>query len=378
MDLSYSDEQNLLRDSAERFVEDNCGAENLRKMRDTDDGFSHENWKQMAELGWLALPFPEDQGGLDGTAVETMVLMEAFGKGLVLEPYLASVILGGGVVREAGSAAQIESLIPPLIEGELLLALAYAEPQARFDLFDVATTATKDGDHYRLNGHKAVVIHGDAADKIIVSARTSGERRDAQGISLFIVDGNAAGVEKRPYPTVDGSRAAEIILNDVTVSADTLIGGQDGEGLAVLEKVSDQAIAALCAEAVGAMKVLLDTTVEYTKTREQFGQPIAKFQVLRHRMADMMMEYEQAKSMALVAALKVDSDDAVERRRAVSGAKVQIGKSGRFVGQEAVQLHGGMGMTDELSVGHYFKRLTMIEVLFGNTDHHLKQFSAAA
>ncbi|MDA0339022.1 MAG: acyl-CoA dehydrogenase family protein [Proteobacteria bacterium] len=377
MDLSYSDEQNLLRDSAERFVTDNCGTDNLRAMRETEDGFSRKNWKQMAELGWLALPFPEDQGGLDGSPVDTMVLVEAFGKGLVLEPYLSTVILGAGAVSLAGSPAQIEAIIPEVVEGNMLMALAYAEPQARFDLFDVATTATKDGDGYSLSGHKAVVIHGDSADKIVVSARTSGDRRDASGISLFIVDGNAAGIEKRAYPTVDGSRAAEIILDKVKVGADALLG-EEGKGLPVLEKVADNAIAALCAEAVGAMKVLLDTTVEYTKTREQFGQPIAKFQVLRHRMADMMMEYEQAKSMALVAALKVNSDDPTEHRKAISGAKVQIGKSGRFVGQQAVQLHGGMGMTDELSVGHYFKRLTMIDVLFGNIDHHLKQFSAAA
>ncbi|MEN3950712.1 acyl-CoA dehydrogenase family protein [Iodidimonas sp. SYSU 1G8] len=377
MDLSYSDEQIMLRDSAERFVEANSGAENLRKMRNSDEGFSRDNWKQMAELGWLALPFTEAQGGLDGTAVDTNVLMEAFGKGLVLEPFLTTVVMGGGALKAAGNDAQIEALVPQIIEGNLLLAVAYAEPQARFDLFDVATTARKDGSGWVIDGHKAVVLHGDSADKIIVSARTSGDRRDKDGISLFIIDRGAAGLERRAYPTVDGSRAAELIFNSVKVGADALLGAE-GQGLAVLEKVSDDAITALCAEAVGAMKVLLDTTVEYTKTREQFGQPISKFQVLRHRMADMMMEYEQAKSMALVAALKVDSADPVERRKAVSGAKVQIGKSGRFVGQQAVQLHGGMGMTDELSVGHYFKRLTMIDILFGNVDHHLKQFSAAA
>ncbi|MFN3233335.1 MAG: acyl-CoA dehydrogenase family protein [Alphaproteobacteria bacterium] len=377
MDLSFSEEQQLLRDSAERFVDQNCGTDNLRAMRETEDGFSRENWKSMAELGWLALPFAEDHGGLDGTPVDSLVLMEAFGRGLVLEPYLPTVILGGGILQSAGNDSQIESTIGSIIEGELLLAVGYAEPQARFDLFDVATTAAKDGDGYVLNGHKAVVLHGASADKIIVSARTSGERRDREGISLFLIDGDTAGLEKRPYPTVDGSRAAEIILDNVKVGADALIG-VEGQGLAPLEKAVDYAIAALCAEAVGAMKVLLDTTVEYTKTREQFGQPISRFQVLRHRMADMMMEYEQAKSMALVAALKVDSDNAEERRKAISGAKVQIGKSGKFVGQQAVQLHGGMGMTDELSVGHYFKRLTMIDVLFGNVDHHLKQFSAAA
>ncbi len=374
MDLSYSDEQVMLRDSAERFVAANCGADNLRKMRASEEGFSRAYWKQMAELGWLALPFTEDQGGLGGTAVDTNVLMEAFGRGLLLEPYLTTVVMGGGALKAAGGR---DDLIGKIIEGDLLLAVAYAEPQARFDLFDVATTARKDGSGWVIDGHKAVVLHGDSADKIIVSARTSGDRRGKDGISLFIIDRGAAGLERRAYPTVDGSRAAELFFNSVKVGADALQGGE-GQGLAILEKVSDDAITALCAEAVGAMKVLLDTTVEYTKTREQFGQPIAKFQVLRHRMADMMMEYEQAKSMALVAALKVDSADPVERRKAVSGAKVQIGKSGRFVGQQAVQLHGGMGMTDELSVGHYFKRLTMIDILFGNVDHHLKQFSAAA
>lgn len=373
MDLSFSDEQNMLRDSADRFVLENCGAENLRTTRDTEDGFSRDYWNQFAELGWLALPFSEEQGGLGGTPVDTMVLMESFGKGLVLEPFFATVILAGGVLRQLGECPLIE----PLVEGGLLMSVAYAEPQSRYDLFDVATTAEKSGDVYTLNGHKAVVIHGEAADKLIVSARTSGDTRDEVGISLFLIDGDAEGVERRGYPTVDGSRAAEVILNNVQVGADALIG-EEGNGLAILEKAVDEAIAALCAEAVGAMKVLVDTTVEYCKTREQFGQPISQFQVLRHRMADMMMEYEQAKSLALVAALKVHSDDPVEARKAVSGAKVQIGKSGKFVGQQAVQLHGGMGMTDELSVGHYFKRLTMIDVLLGNMDHHLKRFAKAA
>jgi len=241
----------------------------------------------------------------------------------------------------------------------------------------VATTARKDGDGWIIDGHKAVVLHGDSADRIIVSARTSGDRRDKDGISLFIIDRGAAGLERRAYPTVDGSRAAELFLNSVKIGADALLG-EEGNGLAILEKVSDDAITALCAEAVGAMKVLLDTTVEYTKTREQFGQPIAKFQVLRHRMADMMMEYEQAKSMALVAALKVDSADPVERRKAVSGAKVQIGKSGRFVGQQAVQLHGGMGMTDEMAIGHFFKRATLIEQAFGDTAYHLARYERLA
>jgi len=373
MDLSFSDEQNMLRDRADRFVLENCGAENLRNTRDTEDGFSRDYWNQFAELGWLALPFSEEQGGLGGTPVDTMVLMESFGKGLVLEPFFATVILAGGVLRQLDECPLIE----PLVEGGLLMSVAYAEPQSRYDLFDVATTAEKSGDGYTLNGHKAVVIHGEAADKLIVSARTSGDTRDEAGISLFLIDGDAEGVERRGYPTVDGSRAAEVILNNVQVGADALIG-EEGNGLAILEKAVDEAIAALCAEAVGAMKVLVDTTVEYCKTREQFGQPISQFQVLRHRMADMMMEYEQAKSLALVAALKVHSDDPVEARKAVSGAKVQIGKSGKFVGQQAVQLHGGMGMTDELSVGHYFKRLTMIDVMLGNMDHHLKRFSKAA
>lgn len=377
MDLSYSDEQKLLRDSAERFAKDHGGTENLRAMRDTEEGFSRDKWKQMAELGWFALPFPEEMGGLDGTPVETLVLVEALGAGLVVEPYFSTIVLGGGALRAAASKVQQEQIIPGVVEGETLLALAYAEPQARFDLFDVASTAQKEGDGFVLNGHKAVVLHGGTADKIIVSARTSGDQRDRDGISLFIVDADSSGLTRRAYPTVDGSRAAEVLLENVQVGADALLGPEGG-GFEILETVSNEAIAALCAEAVGAMKVLLDTTVEYTKTREQFGQAIGKFQVLRHRMADMMMEYEQAKSMALVAALKLDADDPVERRKAISAAKVQIGQSGRFVGQEAVQLHGGMGMTDELSVGHYFKRLTMLDVLFGNVDHHLKQFSQAA
>ena len=375
MDFSLSEEQQLLKDSVDRFVRENYELDQRRTLVASDDGFSREHWKTMAELGWLGVALPEDFGGIDGGAVETMVIAEAIGAGLVVEPYLPCVVLGGGMLLEAGSEAQKQELLPKLAEGELMLAVAYAERQSRFDLHDVEFKAEKDGDGWVLNGHKGVVINGPAADTLIVSARTSGDSRDENGITLFLVDAGAAGVERRNYPTVDGLRASEVTCSGVKVGADAVLGEVD-KGLAVLERGIERAIAAICAEAVGAMQVLLDSTNEYLKQRKQFGVPLSKFQVLQHRMVDMFMETEQARSMALMATLKVESDDATERRKAISAAKVQIGKSGRFVGQQAVQLHGGMGMTDELHIGHYFKRLTMIDTMFGNHDHHLKRFAA--
>ncbi|MDP6705346.1 MAG: acyl-CoA dehydrogenase family protein [Alphaproteobacteria bacterium] len=373
MDFSLSEEQQLLKDSVDRFVREEYELEARRKLVDSEDGFSRQHWRQMAELGWLGVAMPEEYGGIGGGPVETMVIMEAIGTGLVLEPYFANVVLGANAVAFAGSAAQKAEILPKLAEGEAMLALAYAEPQARFDLHDVQVSAEKDGDGYVLSGHKAVVLNAASADRIIVSARTAGDSRDLDGISLFIVDADAAGLERRDYPTVDGLRASEVTLEKVTVGADARLGAE-GEGLAVLERVAEHGIVALAAEAVGAMQVLLDTTNEYLKTRVQFGQPIGKFQVLQHRMVDMFMNVEESRSMAYMATMKVDDEDAAERARAVAAAKVQIGKSGRFVGQQSIQLHGGMGMTDELSVGHYFKRLTMIDTMLGNQDHHLRRY----
>ncbi|MDF2365696.1 acyl-CoA dehydrogenase family protein [Sneathiella sp.] len=377
MDFELSDEQNMLKDSVERFVKDNYSAEARAKLAETELGFSQDHWKKMAELGWLGLPFSEEVGGFGGTAIETAIMMESMGSGLVLEPFLSTVILGGGLVSEAGSSAQIEAIIPEVIEGNMMLAFAYAEPQSRFDLNDVETTATKSGDGYVLNGHKAVVYHGTTADKIIVSARTGGNSRDENGISLFIVDNNSSGVTRRDYRTIDGQRAADIKFEDVTVGADALLG-EEGGAFPVIEKVVDQAIAALCAEAVGAMQAANNITNEYMKERKQFGTPIGKFQVLQHRMVDMYMEAEQSKSMSDMLAMKLGLDDETERRKAVAAAKAQVGQAAKFVGQQSIQLHGGMGMTDEYSIGHYFKRLTTLEMLFGNTDYHFKKYAALA
>lgn len=377
MDFELSDEQNMLKDSVERFVKDNYSAEARAKLADTELGFSRDHWKKMAELGWLGLPFPEEVGGFGGTAVETAIMMENMGSGLVLEPFLSTVILGGGLVAEAGNEAQIEAIIPEVIEGNMMLAFAYAEPQSRFDLNDVETTATKSGDGYVLSGHKSVVYHGTTADKIIVSARTSGGSRDENGISLFVVDNNSDGVSRRDYRTIDGQRAADIKLENVKVGADALLG-EEGAAFPVIEKVVDQAIAALCAEAVGAMQAANNITNEYLKERKQFGTPIGKFQVLQHRMVDMYMEAEQSKSMSDMVAMKLELDDETERRKAVAAAKAQVGQAAKFVGQQSIQLHGGMGMTDEYSIGHYFKRLTTLEMLFGNTDYHFKKYAALA
>ncbi len=377
MDFSFTEEQGLLQDSVQRFIQNSYEFENRQKLIKTDEGFSRDNWATFAELGWLALPFSEESGGFGGTAVETMIVMEEFGKGLVIEPYVSSIIMAGSVIEAGGSTAHKEGLLAELMAGTKMAALAYVEPQARFNLADVTTRAVAEGDGYVIDGFKGVVLGGPSADVLIVPARTSGDQNDADGITLFLVDAGAPGISKRDYPTIDGFRASEVTFEKVSVSGDAVLG-EVGNGLALLEVGIDQGILAVCAEAVGAMEVLYKTTVEYCKTREQFGQPIGKFQVLQHRMVDMFMEHEQAKSLLYMAALRCSEDDAVAAKKSLSALKVQIGKGGRFVGQQAVQLHGGMGMTDELNVGHYFKRITAIETLFGNADYHLKQYAAVA
>jgi len=373
MDFSYSDEQKLLIDSVERFVLDDYDFDTRKAILKSEDGFRRDLWQQFGELGWLAVPFAEEDGGLGGSAVETMIIMEAFGKGLVVEPYLSTVVLAGGLLKAGGTPDQKAAILPELMAGSLLAAVGYAEPTSRFNLADVSTKAEKAGEGWKLSGHKSVVLHGPMADKLIVSARTSGGQRDEKGITLFLIDAGAKGVTRRDYPTVDGLRASEVTLEGVEVGPGDVVGAVDG-GFELLEQVVDEAIAAICAEAVGAMEKLYKTTIEYARTRVQFGQPIGRFQVIQHRLVDMYMAYEQAKSMALMANLKLTAPRD-ERRKAISAAKVQIGKSGRLVGQQAVQIHGGMGMTDELNVGHYFKRLTMIDTLFGNVDHHLKRYA---
>jgi alkylation response protein AidB-like acyl-CoA dehydrogenase len=375
MDFSFSDEQRLLQDSVQRFIQNGYTFDERQKLIKSEEGFSRENWSTFAELGWLGLPFSEEDGGFGGTPIETMIMMEEFGKGLVVEPYISTIIMAGTILSEGGSAEQKETLLAEMIEGSKLAALAFVEPQARFNLADIVTTAQKSDSGYTINGFKGVVIGGPSADVLIVPARTSGDQRDEAGITLFLVDARAEGVSRRDYPTVDGLRASEITFEGAVASS--VLGEIDG-GYVLLEKAIDYAILATGAEAVGAMEVLYKATVEYCKTREQFGQPIGKFQVLQHRMVDMFIEHEQSKSLLYMAAMRLDEGYGPAARKAVSALKVQVGKGGKFVGQGAVQLHGGMGMTDELNIGHYFKRLTTIETLFGNVDHHLRKYANVA
>jgi pimeloyl-CoA dehydrogenase small subunit len=376
MDFDLSDEQRLLQDSVTRLIAEEYGFERRRLYAAEPAGFSAARWAQYAELGLLGLPFADELGGSGGSAVETMIVMEAFGRGLVLEPYLATVVLGGALLRFAGNAAQLQALVPAIAAGRLRLAFAHGERQSRYDLADIATTARAASGLYVLNGRKGVVLHGDSAERIIVAARTAGGQREAKGISLFLVDPRADGVAVEGYPTVDGLRAAEITLRDVTLTEDALLGPRD-HALPLIERAVDVAIAAVAAEAVGAMAVLHELTVDYLKTRRQFGVAIGSFQALQHRAVDMFVALEQARSMAMLATMMAESEDAAERRRAISAAKVQIGRSGRFVGQQAIQLHGGIGMTMEYQAGHYFKRLSMIDTLFGDADHHLRRVADA-
>jgi pimeloyl-CoA dehydrogenase small subunit len=376
MDFDLTEEQSLLKDSVDRLIADRYDFESRRKFIAEPEGFSRANWRQFAELGLLAVPFAEEHGGIGGGAVETMIVMEAFGRGIVVEPYLSTVILGGGLLRHGGSAAQQAEILPGVAAGETTLAFAQVERGSRYDLFDVSTTAKKDGEGWILNGEKGVVLHGDSADRLLVTARTGGQRRDRDGIGLFLVDAKAPGISRRGYPTQDGMRAAEITFDNVRVGPEAAIGDPAG-ALPVVERVVDEAIAALCAEAVGIMDRMRDLTVEYMKTRKQFGVPIGSFQVLQHRAADMVVAIEQARSMTFFATMMSAAENPAERSHAVSAAKVQIGRSGRFVGQQAIQLHGGVGVTMEYSIGHYFKRMTMIDAAFGDADHHLSRVAEA-
>lgn len=373
MDFSFTSEQDQLRDTVARLVRQQYDFETRRKVAKSETGWRPEMWAQFAELGLLGASFSEEEGGFGGGPIEAMIISEEFGKGLVIEPYLQTVILGGNFLRFGGSAAQKEEHIAGLVGGESIFAFAASEPKSRFDLNDVSTTAKKDGAGYVLNGQKAVAIGAPFATHLFVTARTSGAQRDKSGVTVFLVPKNAKGVTTRDYPTVDGLRASEILLDNVSVGADAVVGEVDN-GFPLIEKVVDYAIAALCAEAVGCFQVLNEATISYAKQRKQFGRPIADFQVLQHRMVDMFMAAEQAASMTYMITLKLDESDKA-RKLAASGAKVQIGKAGRLISQDAVQIHGGMGMTDELNVGHFFKRVTMIESQFGNTDWHLRRYT---
>ena len=378
MDFDLNDEQRQLKDSLDRLLADSYGelAKRHGYMKEPK-GYSAALWKQYADLGLLAVPFAEEHGGLGQGLTESMIIAEGFGRALALEPYLATVVLAGGALRHSGNDALLKELVPAIVEGRTTLALAHQERQARYDVADTATTARSDGKGgYTLEGEKAVVLHGDHADKLIVTARAQGGRADRGGIGLFLVDAKASGVTRRGYPTQDGMRAADVTLSAVRVGPEAVVAGPD-KGLGVLERVIDEAIAALSAEAVGGMAGLHELTVEYLKTRKQFGVPIGSFQVLQHRAVDMLTALEQARSMAYYATMMAAEPDAGQRRKAMSAAKVQIGRAAKHIGQEAIQLHGGIGMTMEYKAGHYFKRLTMIDLAFGDADHHLRELARA-
>ena len=374
MDFTPSEEQRLLAESVARFLEKEYSFEKRRALLASELGYSRANWARFAELGWLGIATPEELGGLGGGAVESAIVMEAIGRHLVLEPYFSSVILGASLLRQAGEGSA--PLLAELARGKLMLALAHTEPKARFELAHVETRAERSGGSFRLSGHKAVVLDAPSADRLIVSARTAGSVAETSGITLFIVPKAAAGISLVPYGTSCGRRAAEVRLAAVAVESEAILGPLDG-GYALLERTADEALAALAAEAAGAMAALLALTRDYLKTRKQFGVPIGSFQVLQHRLVDMFTAHELARATSEAAAriLSDAASPAAYRARAAAAAKVQAGRAGRLVGEEAVQLHGGMGMTDELAVSHYFKRLAMIDVLFGNADHHLRRFS---
>src|ERR1700709_1137416 len=340
-------------------------------------GWSKSLWGKLAEQGLLGVPFAEDDGGFGAGSVETMIVMEAMGRALVLEPYLATVVIGGGFLRHGGSAGQKAAHITSIIDGSRTFAFAQLEKNSRYDLQDVTTSAKKKGEGWVIDGEKFVVLNGESAAMLILTARTKGGQRDAAGIGVFLVPGNAKGVAKKGYPTQDGLHAADITFTGVEVGADAAIGDPENT-LPLIERVVDDARTAMCAEAVGVMDESLKSTVEYLKTRTQFGVPIGSFQTLQHRAADMFVAVEQARSMSMFATMASDFDDARERATAVAAAKVQIGKSGKFVGQQSIQLHGGIGMTMEAKIGHYFKRLTMIENTFGDNDHHLRRVIGSA
>ena len=373
MNFELSEEQKMIQQSVERFVQENYDLPKRVEISSKDPGYSKDYWGSMAELGWLGLPFNEEDGGFGGNQIDTLVIMEQFGKGLVLEPFLANVVLGGGAIQMGGSEELKKEILPSLIEGTKQVTLAYAEQQSRFDLEDVATSARLDGDKYIINGQKSMVLNAESADHLVIVTRTSGGQVDEEGITLFLVDSDTKGLEKQNFPTVDGLRASEITLENVEVGTERIIGDID-KGFEILKAVSNNGILALCAEAVGAMEILYKDTVEYTQQREQFDHPLSDFQVLQHRMVDMFMEYEQCKSLLFRATMETIQDPEIAQKT-IHALKHLIGKSGIFVGENAVQLHGGMGVTEELRIGHFFKRLLVIDSQFGNADFHLDKFT---
>ena len=374
MDFSLNEVQEMLADSIDKFIQNDYDFDTRQKYAASEKGYSDEVWQMFAELGWTAVPFSEADGGFDGGPIDIMVVMRRLGKGLVVEPYLANIVLAGGILKRAASDEQKQKWLHPVIAGDMQAALAFTEPQARYEIANIATTARQDGDDWVLNGCKGFVINGGTADVLIVPARTGGDSRDEDGITLFAVDAKSDGLSHSAYHTVDGLRAAELELDNVRVASDALLG-EVGGGYAALAATIADATLAVCAEAVGIMQLLRDKTVEYSKSRSQFGVPIGSFQALQHRMVDMLTECEQAESLLLWAAM-THAQGGAEAQRAISSIKYLVGSSGQRVGEEAVQIHGGMGVTWELDVAHYFKRLTAISQLFGNADWHLDRLTA--
>ncbi len=370
MDFELTEDQRLLNDSVSRLLADRYAFDARRGYIKSAQGWSQEMWEKYAELGLLGLPFPEEYGGFGGGAVDIMMVMEAFGRSLVVEPFLATVVLGGSAIKYAGNEAQKGEILPQIVDGSLKLGWAHGEQQARYDLTDVLTTATKDGNGWVLEGAKSVVLHGDCADMLVVSARTGGDRMDKEGLTLFLVPANTPGVARRGYAMRDGTRAAEISLSTVKLGPAAVLGTV-GDAYGIIERVTQAGIAAFAAESVGACEAAHAMTLDYLRTRVQFGRPIGTNQVLQHKAADMLIEVEQARSMAMLAAMMVDEEDAAERARNISMAKVGVGQSSRFVTQNSVQLHGGIGMTEEYAVGHYFRRVMVFEHSWGDSAYHL-------
>jgi alkylation response protein AidB-like acyl-CoA dehydrogenase len=370
MDFSLTQDQKMIQETAASFVKKDSPVERMRRLREDGTGWEHAVWRQMGELGWLGLPLPEAVGGFGGSMIDAAILLEQFGTTLVPEPYVPSVVLAGMAVRHAGSAAQQSELLGPMIEGRTSLALAWAERQGRYDVFDVATRAEKRGDGYVLTGEKVWVLNGHAADELIVSARTSGDRRDAAGVSLFRVRADAKGLTRRTVPTMDGGRAAIVRLDGV--EAELL--GDEGAATPVLELVLDKAAAAACAEGLGVVSRVLWMTVEYLRTRKQFGVPIGVFQALQHRAVDMFVQVELCKGTSILANARVDGASADERKRAVSAGLVQLAQGGFYVVAQGTQLHGGIGVTDEHDISLYFKRLRTLVAQHGDEQHHLARF----
>ena len=373
MDLAYTTEQNMLEESISKFVSSEYDLDSRKQLANSELGYSDEHWQTFASLGWLALPIEEAYGGIGGDLVDTMILFESLGKGLVVEPILSTLVLFGGALSIAGTEDQKQALLPSIADGSVKGALAYLEAEAPSDFNAVTTSAVREGDAYVLNGHKSVVFNAASADHLIVSARTEGDVRDLAGISLFIVPSDTPGITRKDYPTVDGLRASEIALESVSVPLSALLG-QPHEGASILNQVINRGILAVSAEAVGAMEVLYKSTIDYTKQREQFDHPLADFQVVKHRLTEMFIEYNLAKSLCMKATMLLNQGTA-DAQRHVHALKFLVGKSSRFVGQNAVQLHGGMGMTEDLAIAHYFKRLMIIDALFGNANIHLEAFT---